>query len=367
MNNHILAGTCFTLLFACTGASAQDNQQPAPNAPRLRVAPQNGPTRNGMAGPRMRTEGPRLGVTVESTPDGLKVAAVDEGSLGAAAGVKVGDVLQRIGTQRVHDVDQVAVALHAFAPGAEVEITVVRPGEGLVTLKGTLPAAKPEEQDKLPAPDGVKGGFLGVQMQSEPADGGIGVAGIVPESSAWFAGLEEGDVLLAIDGKALATPEDLAGAVAGKEPGTFVELKFRHDGAEQSAKVRLGRRAPLGLMGMLGDGRGMKMRLSPGPHAAPFGFTNFDGPDFDMQDMQIPDMHGFFGQDFPGWDGSNGPMLDLHGALQDGGARSVQVSIDNDHMTITKDGVTEEYLRNADGQWIRQEDKAPADATPHGA
>jgi hypothetical protein len=45
----------------------------------------------------------------------------------------------------------------------------------------------------------------------------------------------------------------------------------------------------------------------------------------------------------------------------------VQVRIENDHMTITKDGVTQEYQRDAHGQWIRQEDKAPADATPHGA
>lgn len=362
MKNHILAGTCFTLLAACASASAQDNQQPAPNAPRLRV-----PTRNAFAGPRIRTEGPRLGVTVESTPDGLKVAALDEGSLAAAAGVKAGDILQRIGSRRVHDVDDVALALSDYEPGAEVEVTVVRPGEGLVTLKGNLPAAKVEEAEKLPATDGVKGGFLGVQMQTEPADGGVGVAGVLPDSSAWFAGLQEGDVLLSLDGKALASPEDLAGAVSGKEPGTFVELKFRRDGAEQTAKVRLGRRAPLGLMGLLGDGHGMKMRLAPGAHAVPFGFTDFDGPDFDMRGVQIPEFRQFFGQDFPGWDGMHGPMLDLHGAMNDGSARSIEVRIDNDHMTITKDGVTENYIRNADGQWIRQEDKAPADATPRGA
>jgi membrane-associated protease RseP (regulator of RpoE activity) len=364
MNNHILAGTCLTLLFVCAGASAQDNQQPAPGAPRLRLlAP------NAAAGPRMReerrvAEGPRLGVTVESTPDGLKVASLDEGSLASAAGVQAGDVLQRIGSRRVHDVDDVALALSAYEPGAEVEVTVVRPGEGLVTLKGLLPAAKVEEQEKLPAADGVKGGFLGVQMKSEPADGGVGVAGVLPDSAAWFAGLQEGDVLLSLDGKALASPEDLAGAVSGKEPGTFVELKFRREGAEQSAKVRLGRRSPLGMLGMLGDGQNMRMRLAPGARAIPFGAQGFDADDFDFK---MPDLHGLFGRDFPGFDGRGGAMLDLHGALMDGGAASVEVRIDNDHMTITKDGVTEEYHRGADGQWIRQEDKAPADATPRGA
>jgi membrane-associated protease RseP (regulator of RpoE activity) len=358
MDNHILAGTCLTLLFACASASAQDTQHPAPNAPlRLRT-----PAQDARGGPRMREAGPRLGVNVESTPDGLKVASVEDGTLASAAGVKAGDVLQRIGSQRVHEVDDVALALHGFEPGAQVEVTVVRPGEGLVTLSGTLPEAKPEEKQQLPATDGVKGGFLGVQMQTDPADGGVGVAGVVPDSAAWFAGLQEGDVLLSLDGKALASPEDLAGAVAGKEPGAFVELKFRREGAEQSAKVRLGRRAPQGLLGQLGNGRGMRMRVGPnGPDAQfmPFGMD----PDQDFDDMQMPDMHQFM-QRFPGGDGAMGQ---LHQLLQDGNAHSVEVRIDNDHMTITKDGATEEYHRGADGQWIRQGDKAPADATPRGA
>jgi hypothetical protein len=365
MNSHILAGTCFTLLIAAAGASAQDTQQNAPNAPpalRLRQPPRGGA---GMAGPRMRENGPKLGVTVESTPDGLKVASVDDGSLGAAAGLKAGDVLQRIGAQSVHDVDEVAVALHGYAPGSEVEVTVVRPGEGLVTLKGTLPAAKLEPQSQLPATDGVKGGFLGVQMKSEPADGGVGVAGVVPDSAAWFAGVQEGDVLTSLDDKPLASPEDLAGAVAGKEPGTFVQLKFKRDGAEQTATVRLGRRTPLRQQGGLGPGgRGMRLRLSPDGQMAPFGMNDDDGDnDLDGQDMPMPDMQ----QLFPGAGGLGGAMRDLHSALQDGGSHSVQVRIENDHMTITKDGVAQDYQRDAHGQWIRQEDKAPADATPHGA
>src|SRR5262249_49360699 len=140
------------------------------------------------------------------------------------------------------------------------------------------------------------------------------------DSAAWFAGLQEGDVLVSLDGKALASPEDLAGAVAGKEPGTFVELKFKRDGAEQTAKVRLGRRTPMGVLG-LGNGRGMRMRLGPnagaGPNAqfAPFGM-NDDDADADNDndfDFQMPDMSQFFGHGFPGMDGLDGAMQDLHG------------------------------------------------------
>src|SRR6185436_7859236 len=119
---------------------------------------------------------------VESTPDGLKITSIDDGSLAASAGVANGDVLLRIGDHRVHEVEDVALALHGHAPGDKVEVTVIRPGQGLVTLNGTLPAPKEPPMQKLPAPDGVKGGFLGVQMKTDGADGGVAVAGVVPES-----------------------------------------------------------------------------------------------------------------------------------------------------------------------------------------
>jgi|GEM_PF-5745639 len=336
-----LAGSCMTLLFACAGATAQDTQpvpRGAPKALRLRRMP---PGEGGLLlqGPRLRQGGPRLGVTVETTPDGLLVKEIDDGSLAASAGVKADDVLLRIGEQRVHGVEDVALALHAFEPGAEVEVTVIRPGEGLVTLKGTLP--QPEEPTTATA-DGMKGGFLGVQMQGDDARGdcgGVAVAGVVPDSAAWFAGLQEGDCLLAIDGKELASAEDLAGAVASREPGSLVELRYRRDGAEQTSRVRLGHRGPAGLLGFGGPGVPGDMGGELGPGVFRLALPE-DGNmqfDFDGDDIGMPELHKFFGN--------------IHGD----GAHSVEVQIEDDHMTVTRDGVTEHYTRDADGNWIRQD------------
>jgi hypothetical protein len=340
-----LAGSCLTLLVACAGATAQDTQpvpRGAPKALRLRqMQPGDGTVL--LQGPRPREGGPRLGVTVDQTPDGLKVKEVEDGSLAASAGVKADDVLLRIGEARVHAVDDVALALHAFAPGAEVEVTVIRPGEGLVTLKGTLPEPKAPEHAMA---DGMKGGFLGVQMQGDDARGdcgGVAVAGVVPDSAAWFAGLEEGDCLLAIDGKELASAEDLAGAVASREPGSLVELRYRRAGQEQSTHVRLGHRGPAGLLGFGGAGD-MGGALGPGVFQLALprdGDMEFDR-DFDGDALGLPELHKFLGN--------------IHGD----GAHSVEVQIEDDHMTVTKDGVVEHYTRDADGNWIRQDGDQPA-------
>src|SRR5262245_4786139 len=58
-------------------------------------------------GPMLRSQGPRLGVKVAETPDGLQVGSVEEDSLAKAAGLKEKDVLLRIGDERVHDIGDI--------------------------------------------------------------------------------------------------------------------------------------------------------------------------------------------------------------------------------------------------------------------
>jgi hypothetical protein len=317
--------------------------------------------------PRLRGEGPRLGVTVDSTPDGLKVTQVDEVSLAASAGIQPEDVLLRIGTQRIESVDDVAFALAGGVPDQEYEVTVIRPGQGLLTLTGKLPPP-PAGGDKAPGADGLRGGFLGVQMKADDERGdcgGVAVAGVVPESAAWFAGLEEGDCLLSLDGKDLTGSEDLAGAVAGKEPGTLVELRYRRDGAEQVARVRLGHRGPLGMLG--GE-------AAPGAFLQMPGMLRFRGPQggqqFFLGQPGQPDPHGLQWDGAPGefqlfhgidgLDDLHGMLKDLHlGQLDGRGSLSVEVRIEDGHMTVTRDGATEHFTRDADGNWIK-DDAAPA-------
>ena len=73
------------------------------------------------------------------------------------------------------------------------------------------------------------------------ADGDEGalLAKVVPGGPAEEAGLEPGDVVVGIDGEAVAGAEDLVNAVAGHEPGDRVTLELA-DGS--SVEVELGER-----------------------------------------------------------------------------------------------------------------------------
>ena len=70
-------------------------------------------------------------------PGGVLLSGVRAGSPAEQAGIKAGDILVRIGTHDVPDLQAMTDALRAHAPGDVVEVVVRRNGE-LVTLKVTL-------------------------------------------------------------------------------------------------------------------------------------------------------------------------------------------------------------------------------------
>ena len=79
--------------------------------------------------------------------------------------------------------------------------------------------------------------WIGARLQL--ARNGVLVAAVVPGSPAAKAGLE-GDVIVAIDGKTVHTPADLADAVATHKPGDVVRLEVIRGGAREVVSVTLG-------------------------------------------------------------------------------------------------------------------------------
>ncbi len=79
--------------------------------------------------------------------------------------------------------------------------------------------------------------WIGARLQL--ARNGVLVGAVIPGSPAAKAGLE-GDVIVAIDGKPVHTPADLADAVAARKPGDVVRLEVIRGGAREVVSVTLG-------------------------------------------------------------------------------------------------------------------------------
>jgi membrane-associated protease RseP (regulator of RpoE activity) len=360
-------------------SSAQEDTQIRVRKPVVAIATQEQPRELRVRLPRLREGqlhevlnsrlftsfggGPRLGVTIETGKDGLSVSEVSEDSLAESAGVMPGDIIYRLGEQSVESADDVARALRHFGPGDRVPLTVIRAGEGLVELSGAMP--EPHEQHGDMMFGEVHGrGFLGVEIrESEDDDGaGVEVAGALPNTAAWFAGLEEGDRLLSVDGNAVNRFDELSEAVSESSAGTMVELVYERDGTTHTTSVRLGHRAPQNPMSMpFPQGRNMSLDFEfPGAqlHGGDGMRLFFGGGDngslhfsHDQDELHEGPHDGPHKMMFDGH-GSMGQLHELHAPLHEG-ARRIEVNINNGEGTVTietEDGTQTYELK--DGTWI---------------
>jgi serine protease Do len=95
----------------------------------------------------------------------------------------------------------------------------------------------------------VERGWLGVQMQplTDPLakamgrtdTNGVLVDAVQPDSPAKKAGLQQGDLITAYDGKPIKGPRDIATAVADTPAGKTVPLTIARDGHEQTVDVTI--------------------------------------------------------------------------------------------------------------------------------
>ncbi len=97
----------------------------------------------------------------------------------------------------------------------------------------------------------VQRGYLGVSIDELKPDvaealglkkeqRGVIITNLPKDSPAAKAGLERSDVVIAIEGHAVGTPQDLRNRVAARAPGSEVELRVLRDGKEKTIKAKLG-------------------------------------------------------------------------------------------------------------------------------
>ncbi len=109
--------------------------------------------------------GPRLGVEAHELEDeglasyfgakkgeGVLVLFVDEESVAAKAGVKAGDIISRVGDEKIADVQDVHQALKDYDKGEQFDITVLRHGKSQ-SLKATMDEQSREFAFTMPGGD----------------------------------------------------------------------------------------------------------------------------------------------------------------------------------------------------------------------
>jgi membrane-associated protease RseP (regulator of RpoE activity) len=99
----------------------------------------------------------------------------------------------------------------------------------------------PGDLPRIPRPSGV---FLGVSTENATGDvEGVRIASVEEDSPAAGAGLQEGDVITAVDGEAVTSPADLAQEIRSHDPGDQVTVAYSRDGNPAEVQVELADRS----------------------------------------------------------------------------------------------------------------------------
>jgi len=88
----------------------------------------------------------------------------------------------------------------------------------------------------------VRRAYIGVQTRESQTGPGAYVAEVTPGAPASAAGLQQGDVIIAVGGRPVTIPEDISAAIADRKPGERIEIEVQRAGAPTSLEVTLGNR-----------------------------------------------------------------------------------------------------------------------------
>lgn len=176
-------------------------------------------------------------------PEGALVASVSKGSPAEKAGLQAGDVIRQVDGQPIVASGDLPAWVGQAQPGQQAKLSVWRQGKP-VELTATLGDASDKAIKQARNDDAVGKGQLGLSLRplerEERQEVGVSEGLVIEQARgpAAAAGVQPGDVLLAINGAPAKNIEQVRAAMA--KAGKSVALLIARDGNKIFVPVRLG-------------------------------------------------------------------------------------------------------------------------------
>lgn len=103
----------------------------------------------------------------------------------------------------------------------------------------SLPNGRQLPNGNSDGPTASNAGFLGVGVETSTDPKGVEITEVADNSPAAKAGLQDGDVITAIDGKDVASAQAVRSVVQAKKSGDEISVTYTRDGQSHTTKVTL--------------------------------------------------------------------------------------------------------------------------------
>ncbi len=201
-----------------------------------------------------------LGVKVRELDDALKTClGVDKGVLvedvvvgspADEAGIKIGDIIQKINDKEINSENDLEEAIKDKA-GKKVKILIIRRGKKKeIKVKiGKRKQYKYRYEIKI-EPEKEEKGYLGVWLKdlddalksALDIDYGVIIEKVEENSPAEKAGLKEGDIILEFNGEKINSVEEVTKLIK-EHPDEEVDMLILRKGKKKKIKVKIGKRS----------------------------------------------------------------------------------------------------------------------------
>ncbi len=192
---------------------------------------------------------------------GVLIVSVQRSGPAAKAGIRRGDIILKVNDVEVNDAQALRDALAKFKPGDEAQIRVAR-GDRELTFRVTLGEADgrpilgvtpfqspppgveamPILPGQVPGPPPLDPEQLRKRLEEQLSrfSSQVRVTEVITNGPAAQAGLQRGDIIIAVNETRLDAQNPLADVIAQFKPGDVVTLTLRRGDAEKTLKMTLG-------------------------------------------------------------------------------------------------------------------------------
>ncbi|MCB0714681.1 MAG: PDZ domain-containing protein [Chitinophagaceae bacterium] len=215
-----------------------------------------------------------LGVSTSKTDKGVEVKSITKESAAEAAGLKEGDVITKIDDKEINDPDDLSKAIQEHKPGDKVKVTYKRDGKKdkvdvtltkwkgltgfnygfgdsfdyeklipklseLKKLRGNRIFTQPFNQYRMMYDNAPK---LGISVQDVDEGNGVKVINVEEESNAAKAGIQEDDLIIAVDGQSVKNTDDIVKLIKESKDKNSIMIQLNRDGKVMNIETKMPRK-----------------------------------------------------------------------------------------------------------------------------